>query len=93
MPTKSILNGHQHQELRLSDPCYTAVDLAAKLNKVDRFGQHCLGATFHSLSSGFGISICGYHDHGNIRTCRFCLGQHFKSAHPGHVDVGQDQYK
>src|SRR5712672_3398662 len=71
-----------------SDP---AVDFAAKRGKIDRFGQQRLGTAFQRFSSGIGVAIGGDHDDGNVRPRRFRLRQKLKSAHSGHVDVGQDQ--
>jgi hypothetical protein len=43
------------------------------------------------LTLGLRIAIGRDHDDRNVRPHGLRLGQEFKTAHPRHVDVGQDQ--
>ena len=55
-----------------SGPCHTAVDLAAKRDKIDGLGQKRLGTAFHGFSPGIRVAIGRDHDDGDVRSC--CLG-------------------
>ena len=59
--------------------------------KVDRFGEQCLSAILQSFAFRLRIAIGSDQDDWNVRLQSFGLGQEFKTAHPWHVDVGQDQ--
>src|SRR6266404_6272268 len=74
-----------------SSPCDTAVDLAAKSNKIDGLGQERLGSAFQRLSPGIRVAVGGDHDDGDIRSCCPGLRQKLKTGHSRHVDVGKDQ--
>src|SRR3954462_2521991 len=68
---------------RLSISLRSAAKSIGFVNKVS--------ATFECFAFGLGIAIGRNHDDRNIRANSLCFWQELKSAHTGHVDVGQDQ--
>src|SRR5258705_1839147 len=74
-----------------SSPCHTAVDLAAKRNKIDGLGQECLGSAFKGFSPGIRVAVGSDHDDGDVGSCCLGLRQKLKTGHSRHVDVGKDQ--
>ena len=62
-----------------SSPCHTAVDLAAKSNKIDRLCEKCLGTAFQGFSLGLRIAVGGDHDDGDVRARSLGLRQELKS--------------
>ena len=50
----------------------TAVDLAAKRNKIDGLCQECLGTAFQGFPPRTVIAVGGDHDDWDVRSC--CLG-------------------
>ena len=67
------------------------IDLIPEHSKIDRLGQKRLGAVLQRLTLGLRIAIGGDHDDWDVWSYCLGLGQEFKTAHPRHVDVGQDQ--
>jgi hypothetical protein len=55
-----------------SGSCDAVVDLAAKRNEINGLCQERLGTTFQSFSLGISVTIGGYHDDWDVRSC--CLG-------------------
>src|SRR6266446_9684224 len=49
-----------------SSPCHTAVDLAAKRNKIDGLGQERLGSAFQGFSPGIRVAVGGDHNDGDV---------------------------
>ena len=58
-----------------SGPCDTAVDLAAKRDKIDRLGQKGLGTAFHGFPPRTVVAVGGDHDDGHVRARSLGLGQ------------------
>ena len=58
-----------------SSPCDTAVDLAAKSNKIDGLGQECLGTAFQGFSPVIRVAIGRDHDDWDVRSRCLGLGQ------------------
>ena len=48
-------------------------------------------AILQGFALGLGVAIGGDHNYRNIGPYCFGFWQHLKTAHPRHVDVGQDQ--
>ena len=67
------------------------IDFAAERPEIDRLSQKRLGAVLQRLALRLRIAISSDHDDWNIRPHGLRLGQELKTAHPRHVDVGQDQ--
>src|SRR6478735_8446011 len=79
------VNGHWTELLcRLIEP---RVDLLPKQGEVDGFGKQPGCAAFCRLPSGFGITVGGDHDDGDVGSHLPDFGKHLKSRHTGHVDV------
>src|SRR6266436_8149273 len=74
-----------------SSPCHTAVDLAAKRNKIDGLCQERLGSAFQGFSPGIRVAVGGDHNNGDVGSCCLGLRQKLKTGHSRHVDVGKDQ--
>src|SRR6266403_975659 len=74
-----------------SSPCHSAVDLAAKHDKIDGLGQKCLGSAFQGFSPGIRVAVGGDHNNGDVGSCCLGLRQKLKTGHSRHVDVGKDQ--
>lgn len=51
-----------------SGPCDTAVDLAAKRDKINGLCQEYLGSAFQDLPLGIRIAIGANHDDGDVRS-------------------------
>jgi len=66
------------------------IDFAAERPEVDWFGEQRLSAALQSVALRLRIAVGGDHDDGDVRSQCLGLGQQFKTAHPRHVDVGED---
>src|SRR5208282_3879691 len=66
------------------------IDFATERPEVDWFGQQRLSTVLQSLAFRLGVAVGGNHDDRDIRPQCLGLGQEFKTAHPRHVDVGED---
>src|SRR5262249_43893254 len=65
-------------------------DFAAERLEVDWFDQYRLSTVLQSLAFCLCVAVGGDHNDGDVRSHCFGLGQEFKTAHPGHIDVGKD---
>src|SRR5262249_1817866 len=67
------------------------IDLTAKRRKVDGLGQKCVGTVFQRFALCVSIAIGRDHDDRNVRSSGLRFGQEFKSGHPRHINVGQNE--
>src|SRR5262245_49906309 len=70
---------------------HTRIDLGAERSKIDRLGEKLFRAALQCLALGLRIAIGSDHNDPHIVSSRFGFGQQFKSGHPWHIDVRQDQ--
>src|SRR5690242_12156501 len=63
-----------------------------QLKKIDGFGDELAGASLQRRLHPFGVAISGDHEYRQIGATRLHLRDQVKTAHPRHVDVGDQQY-
>jgi class 3 adenylate cyclase len=87
-----VKNGRTHLQpsVRLCSAFNARLNFGAERPEVDRLGQQRLGTVRKCLTLGLWVAVGGDHDDGNVRRQRFGLGQVFETAHPRHVDFGED---
>src|SRR4029450_9523606 len=77
----------------LGGACNACIDFATKRPEIDGLGKERFGASLQRLALGLGIAISGDHDDRHIGSSGLRFRQEFKTRHPRHIDVGQNEYE